>query len=78
MGGLEFAEGAVGMLPSTLAEDTNNTEREVPNDDAYQLHGDGTSWNTDSQENLADGVWQLFFFCSLETHAYSLNARILY
>ena len=56
MGDLESTDGDIGMLPSTLAEENNNTEREVANDDAYQVDGDGTFWNTDSQGNVVNGM----------------------
>lgn len=52
VGDLESTDGVGGILPSSLVEETNDTEQE----DAYQADGNGTFWNTDSHRNIVDGI----------------------
>jgi hypothetical protein len=60
VGDLEAADGVLGILPSTITEDTGNTFQEAANTDDY-----GTLWNYSSQRNVIDGElhFVLLFVC---------------
>ncbi|KAM0965532.1 hypothetical protein TB1_020805 [Malus domestica] len=48
-GDLEAVDGVLGILPSSITEETNNILQESANADDY-----GTSWNSGAQRNVVD------------------------